>query len=140
MMDIDLDTVREALTLFPIAIGIVFGSQVRGETHPYSDIDIGIVFESSVGDAERRRLPTQVTAELSEAFRTNDIDVVDLMEVSPDIAYDAIRTGQLVVGTESERSGLEARMLQKKLDFAPIKREWRNALSHRLEDGEYGRV
>lgn len=137
--DVDIVTLRETLHSFPVAVGVLFGSSVRGRTHPFSDVDIGVVFESSVDDPSAARLNSRIAAAIVEAIETDDVDVVDLSRTRPSMAYEALATGQLLVGEERDRTELEARYLQRKLDFDPIKREWHAHFKERMEAGSYGR-
>lgn len=138
--DVDLEAIREGLAPLPVQLGVVFGSTVHGPTHPFSDVDIGIVFDAGVAAEARGALLARMTAELGSILGTDDLDVVDLDTAPPAIAYDALSTGVLVLGEDERRIELEARALQLKFDFDPILQAWSAALEERLETGEYGRA
>ncbi|WP_254862344.1 type VII toxin-antitoxin system MntA family adenylyltransferase antitoxin [Halovivax gelatinilyticus] len=136
---VDLDALRDCLDAYPLSIAVVFGSTVQGTATQFSDLDVGVVFESSVEQSRRVRLIGSITATISAEMNWDAVDVVDLERASPSIAYNALSTGILVVGTEPEAAELEAKHLRRKLDFAPVKREWQAALDCRLAEGSYGR-
>lgn len=45
----------------------------------------------------------------------------------------------MVIGEEVQRIERQSRSLQQKLDFAPIREEWREAMEERFANEEYGR-
>lgn len=137
--DVDMEAIREGIAPYPLELAVLFGSAASGSTHTFSDIDIGIVFEGDVEEPERRRLSNRIAGGVSMALERDDVDIVDLEQAPASIAYAALSSGILLIGDEAQRTDLEARYLQEKLDFAPIKREWQRSMSERLASEEYGR-
>lgn len=94
-------TVQRVLEAHPIRLGILFGSRARGTAGMHSDIDVAVEFEPSVSDRYQARLTLGVA--LTKALGTDDIDVIDLDDVKPEVGYSALEHGRVLVG-ESERA------------------------------------
>lgn len=65
-----VEAIREVLRRHPIRIGVCFGSQVHGTTHPASDVDVAIEIDPSVSDGERRTARLDVTVDRSRTGST----------------------------------------------------------------------
>ncbi len=111
-----------------IAYALVFGSSARGTAHGGSDVDV------AVGAREGRRLSALERGDLSsrlEAALGQPVDVVDLEDAPPGLAYRIFRDGRVLV--EKERSRLVARRARAYLeyfDFRPLEEEFaRGALA-----------
>lgn len=139
-VDVDLDCIEKRLREYPLSIAVVFGSVGRGDAHRLSDLDVGVVFEDDLDRRERFRHLDRLTAALADVTGRDAVDVVDLESAPPAIGYEALADGVLILGDEGDATALEARLLSQKLDFAPVKREWAEALETRLDDGSYGRA
>lgn len=96
---LDLDTLQAVLREHPVQLAILFGSHSTGTTHPASDIDVAVEF-----DAQRPADPGYndaflgLSADLSDALGTDDVDLVDLHAVSPALASSIFDHGILLVG------------------------------------------
>lgn len=130
----------EVLVQHPVSLGLAFGSRTTGEAFAFSDLDIAVRFEEGLGDEERFRHLDRMAAGLEDATEAEEVDVVDLERVGPPRAYEALRTGVLLVGSEDDRIEAEARAMLRKLDFDHVRETWRAGLSDRIEGGEYGRA
>lgn len=137
--NVDFDAIRDGLASFPVQLGVVFGSTIHESTHPFSDVDVGIVFEDGIPRDARRALLSRMTAKLGSTLGKDNIDVVDLETAPAAIAYEALSTGMILFGEDERRVDLEVRALQLKFDFDPILQTWSAALEERLEADEYGR-
>lgn len=94
-----LETVREILRRHSVRVGILFGSHATGESHSRSDIDIAVDFEAvRPGDPDYNAVFLGLSADLSEALGTDEIDLVDLRTVSPKLAEAVFDQGVLLVG------------------------------------------
>jgi len=111
MDDADADrvaaTVRRVLESRPVRLGVLFGSYARGTAGSHSDVDVAVVFDSSVDDPFNERLGLGV--ELSLALGTDNVDVVDLADVRPAVGYSALEHGRLLVGDLGHATELKAR-------------------------------
>lgn len=75
-----------------IEIAYVFGSEVTGNTHPESDIDIALVVREELTAEEEARLATSIS-KMTEAKR---VDIVILNSAPSLLKYEAIANGVLI--------------------------------------------
>jgi uncharacterized protein len=105
-----------------ISYALVFGSTARGTAHAHSDVDVAI------GLPEGRSLTALELGDLVSRLEKavgRSVDVVDLEEAPPGLAYRIFRDGQILV--EKDRSGLvarRARAVLEYLDFKPVEDEF----------------
>lgn len=138
--NLDLDALRDAITIDEVEMAVLFGSFAAGTQGPLSDLDIAIKFHESVSRSRRFKLLDELTIEVVSVTSIEAVDVLDLDSVGPAIGYEALRSGTLLYGQQSEAIDLETAFLLRKLDFQPVKRAWDRALQARLRDGSYGRT
>lgn len=99
-----LETLRSVLREHPVEVAILFGSHARGEAHSRSDIDIAVAFEAvRPSDSDYNEVFFGLSTALSEALATDEVDLVDLRTVSPDLAATIFDRGVLLVG-EADRA------------------------------------
>lgn len=137
--ELDRDALAECLSGYPLSLVVLYGSWSSGDATPLSDLDVAVAFEGAVPDERRHGLLDEMTAAITRETGFEAVDLVDLERVSASLGYEALSSGELLLGDESEATEMESRLLQKKLDFQPIKERWQAALSERIEEGEYGR-
>jgi predicted nucleotidyltransferase len=118
-----MEALKRALTDDPdIGYAIVFGSAARGTAHAHSDLDVAI------GLPEGRRLNALELGDLISRLEKavgHSVDVVDLEEAPPGLAYRIFRDGQTLV--EKDRTRLvarRARAVLEYLDFKPVEEEF----------------
>lgn len=133
-------TLQETFEPYPLDIALLFGSYARGAERTRSDLDIAVQFESGVPRERRFEVLDELPVAVTERTGIEAVDILDLEETGPRVGYEALSTGILVIGDESDAVTLEARFCCLKLDFEPVYREWQSALETRLEDGTYGRA
>lgn len=114
-----------------VELVIVFGSQITGNAHSKSDVDIGIVFNNA---QKRKKDPVEVYGSLHEdftkVFKLRHIDIVYLTEVSLALQYKAIRDG--VVLYESNQSSFadyKENVLKKYFDFKYVEDIFNEAIT-----------
>jgi predicted nucleotidyltransferase len=137
---VEPETLRTALESYPLEIAILFGSHASESVDHWSDLDLAVAFESAVSTDDRRRLLDEITVPVTDTTGFEAIDLVDLDAAGPHLGYEICSEGILVLGEEETATEWESQFLVKKIDFEPIKREWREAMDDRLESGEYGRA
>lgn len=138
--DLDVSSLREVLAEHPVTLALAHGSRVRGEAFPWSDLDVAVRLDQDVEGPERGRVLDRLAAELEDVTEAEAVDVADVDAMGPHHAYEAARTGVLLLGHEAEVEALEAQALLRKLDFEPVREAWRQALDERIEEGRYGRT
>lgn len=79
---------------FGLDFVVVFGSQVSGQTHPGSDLDLGYsLARKNLSDQQRFELDQK----LQKIFPEHEIDLVNLRQVSPILQHRAVFKGRLLV-------------------------------------------
>lgn len=75
---------------------ILFGSAARGETHPLSDLDVGVVFaDSDLRQREPVRVYGDLLAEVQKIFPESEkIDLIYLDETALGLRFRAASEGQ----------------------------------------------
>ncbi|WP_338005169.1 type VII toxin-antitoxin system MntA family adenylyltransferase antitoxin [Natronoglomus mannanivorans] len=82
-----LETLQAVLREQSVELAILFGSHASGNTHSQSDIDIAVDFDAvRPSDPDYNEVFLGLRADLSEALATDDVDLVDLQTVSPELA------------------------------------------------------
>lgn len=94
-----LKKVQDILDEHPIQFAILFGSYATGDTHERSDVDIAIEFQSvNRTEPEYNDEFFGLSADLSDELETNNVDLVDVQNVSPGVAKAILEEGVLIVG------------------------------------------
>jgi len=83
-----------------VLAGYVFGSVASGRARPNSDVDVAVLVKPAVMARARSTYRLRLMADLGEALRTFNVDVVLLNAAPPALAQNVIAGGVLV----SERS------------------------------------
>jgi predicted nucleotidyltransferase len=98
----------------------LFGSQAKGDAGPLSDIDIAVYFDEGMRQDERFDLRLEVWGELTDLFKTDDVDLVVLNDAPPLLAHRILRDGLLLFcADERMRVAFETRAVLKYLDWKP---------------------
>jgi predicted nucleotidyltransferase len=105
---VDPDLIRAVLERHPVELGVLFGSQARRTSGAHSDVDVAVAFDSSLSDDQRYRARIALIVALTRALGTDDVDVVDLDAVRPDVGLSALEDGRLLVGDREHREQLRA--------------------------------
>lgn len=94
---LDLNTSQGVLREHPVRLAILFGSHATETTHPTSDIDLAVEFDAHrPSDPRYNDIFLGLSADLSDALGTDDVDLVDLHAVSPALAVAIFEKGVLV--------------------------------------------
>ena len=115
--DIPAQRLRSTLDDAPVRLAILFGSRVTGRIHTQSDIDLAVEFaDIEPGDPAYNETFFGLTAALSDALGTDDIDLVDIRSLSPSLARSVFDDGILVLGTVDRAETLSASILSDEPD------------------------
>lgn len=104
-----------------IAYALVFGSRARGTSHSGSDLDVAFAL---IDDRRPTALELGDLAARLETATGQSVDLVDLREAPPGLAYRVFRDGQVIL--ERDRSALVARRalaFLEYLDFKPVEEQ-----------------
>ncbi|MDO8592861.1 MAG: nucleotidyltransferase domain-containing protein [bacterium] len=81
----------------------LFGSRARGQIKPASDFDFAVKFDSEI-IKNTFRAKLKLMSELSIILKRDDVDVVDLEQADPILAFNIIKDGQIIYSAnERER-------------------------------------
>ena len=97
----------------------LYGSRARGEGHPDSDVDIGLLYRNRPPrtlDSTPRRLEDALERELGQV-----VEVVVLNDAPPDLVHRVVRDGVLLLDRDrSRRLAFEVHSLNQFFDMQPI--------------------
>lgn len=114
-----MEALKRALEADPrVGYAVVFGSVARGVSHAGSDLDVAV---AGTGGRRLSALDLGDIASRLEAAAGRPVDVLDLEEAPPALAYRIFRDGRVLV--ERDRARLterRARAILEYLDFQPI--------------------
>lgn len=106
----------------------LFGSEAKGQAHRESDVDVGVIFDRDAlpGRAGRAEAAERLAAELIGTLHRNEVQVVSLIDVSPELASAAVREGRRVFCADPEADRRAVRdLLLRAADLAPFLRRTR---------------
>ena len=114
---LDLDGLQAVLREHPVRLAILFGSHATGTTHATSDIDLAVAFnDHRPPDPSYNDVFLGLSADLSDALETDDVDLVDLHAVSPPLAAAIFENGVLLVGSEEHAAELRRQLTARESD------------------------
>ena len=129
---LDTDGLVSVLEAHPVRLAVCFGSIVDGPTHPHSDVDLLVEFDSSVADPAAARL--SLVTDLAVALDTDDVDLALFADVDPKIGYEAVTGGVQLLGS-AERLEAHRDHFARELDSRdePSPRERFDAIIDRVQ-------
>ncbi len=102
----------------------LFGSVARGEARETSDVDLGVLFETtppSSLDAPQFAMEAEL-----ERLLHREVEVIPLNRASPDLVHRVLRDGRLVLDHDrAARIRFEVRLRNEYFDMAPIRQLYR---------------
>lgn len=120
MVTFSKQRLTEILEKRKVLLAYLFGSQATGKTGPLSDMDIAIYFDERLGSNERFDLRLEVLGELTDMFKTDEIDLVVLNDAPPLLAHRIIKDGTLLFcGDDRLRVEHEVKVVMKYMDWKP---------------------
>ena len=139
---LDLDALQAVLREHQVRLAILFGSHATETTHATSDIDLAVEFDDNrPSDPSYNDVFLGLSADLSDALETDDVDLVDLHTVEPPLAAAIFENGILLVG-EAEHAAELRRRLTASGDDQQSPRDRLDAaldrIDHHLGDGGVG--
>jgi len=116
---------------YPVTLAYLFGSTVRGQGTPLSDMDLGIYLDEP-DRVQRARIYPSLLFALKQAVGDGEVDLVYLNDASPLLAYQII-TGQLIYrADERQRIAVEARALRDYFDERALEQTRHRLLQTRI--------
>ena len=119
-----------------VTVAYLFGSHARGTAGRLSDVDVAVLLRGRHGPERRLELADAIGA----AAGGVRADVTVLNDAPPALAYRVLRDGELLLSRD-DRARIRhwVRTVDRYLDMAPLRRELARGVSHRLEEGRFGR-
>lgn len=131
---LDLDALQAVLRKYPVRLAILFGSHATETTHATSDIDLAVEFDDyRPSDPSYNDAFLGLSADLSDALETDDVDLVDLHAVSPSLAEAIFEQGVLLVGEAEHATELRRQLTARESD-QPSPRDRLDAALARIDD------
>jgi predicted nucleotidyltransferase len=129
----DLESLAKIFRQYPDVQAVyLFGSRVRGHTHPGSDLDLAVVPSEELSERER----LDILADLVRAG-FDDVDLVFLDGDDLVLAYEAVRLNQVVYQNERfDRGAYYSKVVRMYLDFLPYLEVQREAYKRRILNGQ----
>lgn len=98
-------------------LAYLLGSQATGQTKPYSDTDIAVLFDPKFTPAQRRDKKIEMITDLTKLLNSDSLDLIDLKEASPFFCYEAInKRKEIFVKDEKTRVEFETKTLSRYFD------------------------
>jgi len=122
-----------------VVLAYLFGSQVRGTTHHFSDIDIGVLLDKSVSKNEYFDKTLKLMGDLSRVFQEEHVDVVVINRAKPFLRYQIIFGGKLLFEKNTATRVLyENNVMKEYQDTKHILQFSLNAMKERIKKGSFG--
>lgn len=117
-----------------ILLAYIFGSEVKGKTNKYSDIDIAILFDNKVKKDEYTDRQIAIITNLSEILK-KEIDVVVLNRASLFLRYHILKEGvKIYERPDRNEHNFEAKAVIDYFDFLPIKNRIENGMLAKIKE------
>ena len=121
-----------------IKLAYLFGSQARRTARRDSDVDLAVLLEEGLSQAQRLDLRLELMVELSSLLR-KEVDVVVLNEASLVLAHQVLKEGRLVYCVDEEaRYQFAYKTIRDYLDTAYLRRVQEYYLYRRIDEGKFG--
>jgi uncharacterized protein YutE (UPF0331/DUF86 family)/predicted nucleotidyltransferase len=122
---------------YPVALAYLFGSTMRGQGTPLSDIDLAIYLDEP-DRMQRARIYPSLLSALRQIIGDGEVDLVYLNDASPLLAYQII-TGQLIYkADERQRIIIETGALRDYFDERALEQVRHRLLQARILAGRMG--
>lgn len=100
-----------------VKLAYLFGSQANGTAGPMSDYDFAVYLDEK-DSAKRFDIRLNLMSQLSLLLKTDGVDVVVINDTeSPDLKYDIIKEGKLILEKAPYKLLIEPKILNEYFDF-----------------------
>jgi len=135
---LDFKLIREKLNDLPhslasfnqqISAVILFGSLATNKDTPLSDVDLAVLYNTSLGLDELEKIHSQVMGIITDLLQSDDIDLINLNTAPLSMQYGAIRQPKiLLLNHREEYINFWEKTVKYYLDFKPLLDECNNTL------------
>ncbi len=119
--------VQEKLIELGVEIVYLFGSRTQNTETAFSDVDIGIVFSSTIHIADFKNIQKKygklcdIFSQIYKPTFNKEIDLVFLQQTSIILQHQAISKGKIIFQTSAEfTADYEEKVTEEYLDFKPV--------------------
>jgi predicted nucleotidyltransferase len=139
LADTDKDNIRKILAMEPsIEVAYLYGSVAVGIAGENSDIDIGVLLNSSYVDTLDYKFESNLALKI-EAVLSKEVDLRIINKAPIYAQYEVIRPAQpICCANDSVRINFETQVLSQYLDMLPYWELYDKYRSLRIERGEFG--
>ncbi len=141
--DVLAPLVGEVLKPYPVALAYLFGSAARGQTTPFSDVDIAVVLAESASSKEARGSCLHLELEIEEKLTAHGLrraEVHVINDAPLELRGQVVTEGRLLYARDLQtRIEFETRIRMEYFDFLPTAEFHRRAFfAHLSERGLLG--
>lgn len=135
-----IETIRRILDPCNDVVAVyLFGSVAEGQAHAQSDIDIAVLYTPEPSRTRLFQLNLEIGSRLEDALR-GPIDVVNLNNAPPLLAFQVLQTGQLILEhNRTQRCIFQMHAMNRYYDSRRYLEEQRTAAIRRIREGGLGR-
>jgi predicted nucleotidyltransferase len=123
--NVNVEEITSLLRMYPfIAAAYVFGSTVRGQASPLSDLDIALLLDEYAPPAvDLLRIELLLAYELQKRLNVSEVDLITLNRQRLTLQHAVLRTGRLIYDADPPyRIRFTQRVIQAYIDFQPTLR------------------
>lgn len=103
-----------------VVFAYLFGSQAKGTAGSLSDIDIAVYFDDEIDANEHFDLKLKVLDEITDLYRTDEVDLVVLNDSPPLLSHRILKEGILIFSdNDKARLAYDVKAMLKYLDWKP---------------------
>ncbi len=119
--------------------GYLFGSHARGQEAAHSDVDVAVFLDDALLPPTSFGYASDLTTDLMQALRKNEVDVVILNHAPPMLYYQVLRDGVRILSRDlAATTRREGVALSRYCDFAIQLAKIDRAFSRRVRSGAFG--
>jgi len=134
-------TLPDLLRERPVALVYLYGSVARGQTTPFSDVDLALVLDQPLSRREQFGLELSLQAEIEEACDLPEADVRVINQAPLMIQGTVVTQGQLLYcRQESQRIHFETTVRQGYFDYQPVAQRMQHQFFERIRRKDWDMV
>lgn len=106
---------------YPIDFAYLFGSSIKQEVGPLSDVDLAVYFNSKIPEYDRHKNRLDLISRLESIFSPVKVDLIVLNDSNYLLADEVLRTGQCIFEKEPRvKQQFIEYIIARSLDFKPF--------------------
>lgn len=118
----------------------LYGSQISGNIHPESDIDIALLTDHSIQQSSFAEFEIKYTTQLEQRLHQNDCVDIKILSLERSYLYlhEVLSHHQLIVDKNPfTRIDFEVEATKRYLDFKPVIDQYHQFMMNRIHQGTY---